>query len=362
VSDTLEQFALKIAERVRQRIGKHGHHETALYAVSRQGREHYHEFPIEPGADRDEIVQKMRDWIERKHIVRYAFVSEAWSTDAKGVAPSQCLDKQEIVMLSAADRKEPFRSRDGMAVITRPHDDPRKSVLGEFKWEDSDRVMGRFSGLFLPLLPPAETPKQLADRIKWLTWRNHPARVVAGCLIAVMDEVWEDIKGDDIAAKKENLIGVVSKLLPVLIAEFYEEPGKAEQMVKDMAPPQQEEAKPIERAPVFPLAVPGYATKRARNVVGQLLRILEGEMGACNDDELNDNILAALLATSSQIARVSNTQERNRLIAGVQDFVDRTMKETRWAMEQTQGWTAEYVKATFGEPMEILETETAKLN
>src|SRR2546425_12170202 len=108
MSVTLEQFAFKVAERVRERIEQHGRHELALYAVSPHGRDHYQEFPIEVGANKDEIAQKMRDWIDRKHIVRYAFVCESWMAEANanGVAPSQQLDKQEIVMLEAMDKEE----------------------------------------------------------------------------------------------------------------------------------------------------------------------------------------------------------------------------------------------------------------
>jgi len=360
MSVTLEQFALKVAERVRDRIKQHGHHSVALYAISRQGRELYQEFPIDVGTDRDEVAQKMRDWIDRKHIVRYAFVSESWMAKANtSGAPSQQLDKQEIVMLDAMDKAEPFRHYLGMAFITRPDDDPRKPVLGEFEWSFNNSV-GRFSKLFLPLLSEAESPRELANRIGWLSWRSRESRVIAGCLTAVLDAAWNDIEGDSIEAKKESLIDGVSVALSVLIAEYYEEPGKAAQMVKDMVPPQ-EETKPIDRAPVFPLAVPGYATKRAQKVIGQLLQIFEGEMSARNTDDLKDNILAGLVAAAGQIAHLPNTQERNRMIVGVQDLVASTVKETLLMIKHTEGWTGEDVKAIGGERMDEIPN-LSKLN
>src|SRR6266516_1235657 len=177
MSVTLEQFAFKLAERVRDRIKQHGNHELALYAVSRQGREHYQEFPIDVGTNKDEVAQKMRDWIDRKHIVRYMFVTEGWrASNESDVTPSQHLDKQEIVLLEAMDKEEPFRGYNGIAFITRP-DDPRKPVLGEFKWS-FDKNVGRFANLFLPLLPMAESPWELAARLRWFTWLDGESRIV----------------------------------------------------------------------------------------------------------------------------------------------------------------------------------------
>jgi hypothetical protein len=359
---TLEQFTDKVADQVRARLEKHGHLTLALYAVSRQGREHYQEFPVDVGANRNEIAQKMRGWIERKHIVRYAFVAEAWQGEGNDdVAPSQQLNKKEIVHMEAQDKTNRFKYRRGVAPITRP-DDVRKPVLGEFDWSCPKDVGGRFSHLFLPLLPPSEYPGELAGRMKWLVWNEHTARVVSACLLVIMREVWNDIEGDTVEDKKALLIDVVTKVLSVNIAEAYESPEKAQQMLDDILKKKKPEVTPLERLPIFPLAVPGYATKRARNVVGHLLRILEGEMAAQNTEELTDNILAGLVTTAGQIARVSNTQERNRLIAGVQDLVEPTVKGTLWAVANTQGMTVEDLQNITEPGEEIEPLESAKLN
>ena len=205
-------------------------------------------------------------------------------------------------------------------------------MLGKFAWgHDKTSLTGRFSNLFLPMLPPSESPRELAERMRWVTWDEPEPRVVTAHLIGILDEVWESTKGDDAAGKTESIVDATSATLRILIAELCEKDiEKAKAMVEALPHEDKKDTRqdPIDRVHALPLAVPGYASERARQVIGRLLCILEGEMAAQDSDQLEDNILAGLVVAGGQIARVSDAQQRNRMIAAATDFIDATVKKS----------------------------------
>jgi hypothetical protein len=328
----MKVFAEKIADRVRKQIDRHGCQPMAIHAVSRQGREHYQEFSIPVGAisdvDRDEVEGKMRDWIDRKHIVRYAFVSEVWTSSAKTGRPSQQIDKKEVVMIEVADKATFPRGSLGFAVITRP-DDSGKPVLGTFDWHHGSLGPGRFTNLFLPKFPPARAPGELAGWFRCLAWHEPQEKVWSAHLMRILEMMWEHAEGDDVAAKTNFVLKTLSEMLPevlpVLIAETIErDEAKAEALADATSRRRQQQPIADDHSQSYPMMLPGYASRRARQAAGLLLRAL----GQAQDiDHLNDNILAGFCVVAGQLARIPDTEERNRMVSGATDFIGGLMRQ-----------------------------------
>lgn len=95
------------------------------------------------GPSKDMAVAWVQNYIREKNVISYVFANEAWSVSRKSekairesLPPSECADRQEIIMLFGASRTE------GQLHCMCPILPGRQT--GEAKWMDGAQMQGRF--------------------------------------------------------------------------------------------------------------------------------------------------------------------------------------------------------------------------
>jgi hypothetical protein len=106
--------------------------------------------PFDGDLSKDFVAAAIRQMLKAEKAISYSFLSEAWMAHESadhpiGLAPSDRMDRREIVMINAADRKESkFRSWE---IIRGPD-----GVITELKANALPNDFDRFEGRFINLL------------------------------------------------------------------------------------------------------------------------------------------------------------------------------------------------------------------